>query len=52
MLFTIEPGIYINEESLGVRIEDDYLMTETGAVKLSDGIPSEPDAIEKLMAGG
>jgi len=52
MLFTIEPGIYINEEKLGVRIEDDYLMTETGAVKLSDGIPSEPDAIEKLMAGG
>jgi len=51
MLFTIEPGIYINEESLGVRIEDDYLMTENGAVKLSDGIPSEPDAIEALMAG-
>ena len=52
MLFTIEPGIYINEENLGVRIEDDYLMTESGAVKLSDGVPSEPDAIEKLMAGG
>ncbi|HVQ26875.1 MAG TPA: M24 family metallopeptidase, partial [Planctomycetota bacterium] len=51
MLFTIEPGIYINEENLGVRIEDDYLMTENGAVKLSDGIPSEPDAIEALMAG-
>jgi Xaa-Pro aminopeptidase len=51
MLFTIEPGIYINEEGLGVRIEDDYLMTATGAVKLSDGFPSDPDAIEALLAG-
>lgn len=51
MTFTIEPGIYIDEENLGVRIEDDYLMTETGAIKLSDGIPSAPDAIEALMAG-
>ncbi|HZM01193.1 MAG TPA: M24 family metallopeptidase, partial [Planctomycetota bacterium] len=50
MLFTIEPGIYIAEENLGVRIEDDYLMTGSGAVKLSDGIPSDPDAIEALMA--
>lgn len=51
MLFTIEPGIYIDEEALGVRIEDDYLMTETGAVKLSDGFPSDPDAVEALLAG-
>ncbi len=49
MLFTIEPGIYIAEENLGVRIEDDYLMTESGAIKLSDGIPSDPDAIEALL---
>jgi Xaa-Pro aminopeptidase len=50
MLFTIEPGIYIAEENLGVRIEDDYLMTESGAVKLSTGFPSDPDAIESLLA--
>ena len=50
-LFTIEPGIYIAEEHLGVRIEDDYLMTATGAVKLSVGMPSDPEAIEALMAG-
>ncbi|MCB9899435.1 MAG: aminopeptidase P N-terminal domain-containing protein [Planctomycetes bacterium] len=50
-LFTIEPGIYIPDESLGVRIEDDYLMTEEGAVKLSTGVPSDPDALEALMAG-
>lgn len=51
-LFTIEPGIYIAEEALGVRIEDCYLMTETGAVKLSTGVPSEADAIERLMTRG
>lgn len=49
-LFTIEPGIYIAEENLGVRIEDDYLMTADGAVKLSVGIPSDPDALEALLA--
>ncbi|MGQ0552114.1 MAG: M24 family metallopeptidase [Planctomycetota bacterium] len=50
-LFTIEPGIYIEEEGLGVRIEDDYLMTETGAIKLSTGIPSDPDELEALLHG-
>lgn len=49
-LFTIEPGIYIVEEQLGVRIEDDYLMTEAGAVRLSTRFPSDPDEIEALMA--
>ncbi|MGA9770533.1 MAG: Xaa-Pro peptidase family protein [Blastocatellia bacterium] len=49
-VFTIEPGIYIPEEKLGVRIEDDYLVTEKGLVKLSARIPSEPDEIERLMS--
>jgi Xaa-Pro aminopeptidase len=49
-VFTIEPGIYIAEEGLGVRIEDDYLVTEAGLVKMSAKIPSEPDEIERLMA--
>lgn len=48
-VFTIEPGIYIRDENLGVRIEDDYLSTEDGLVKLSAEIPSEPDAVEALM---
>jgi Xaa-Pro aminopeptidase len=48
-VFTIEPGIYIPEEKLGVRIEDDYLITEKGLVKLSRAIPSEPDEVERLM---
>ncbi|HEY6331098.1 MAG TPA: aminopeptidase P family protein [Blastocatellia bacterium] len=49
-VFTIEPGIYIPDEKIGVRIEDDYLATETGLVKLSKKIASEPDEVEKLMA--
>ncbi|MFO0959479.1 MAG: Xaa-Pro peptidase family protein [Isosphaeraceae bacterium] len=49
-VFTIEPGIYLADEALGVRIEDDYLVTEKGLVKLSGKIPSAPDAIEALMA--
>lgn len=51
-VFTIEPGTYLADEALGVRIEDDYLVTEKGLVKLSANIPSEPDAIEELMAKG
>jgi Xaa-Pro aminopeptidase len=49
-VFTIEPGIYIPEERLGVRIEDDYLATETGLVKLSGKLASDADAIEQAMA--
>ena len=49
-VFTIEPGIYIPEEGIGVRIEDDYLVTENGLVKLSRNIPSEPDEIEQMMS--
>lgn len=35
MVLTIEPGIYISDEQIGVRLEDDYLITETGCEKLS-----------------
>jgi Xaa-Pro aminopeptidase len=50
MVITVEPGIYIPEENIGVRIEDDVLVTETGYRILSD-FPKEVDAIERLMAG-
>jgi len=51
-VFTIEPGIYIQTEKLGVRIEDDYVITPENTVrKLSAAIPSAPDDIERLMAG-
>jgi Xaa-Pro aminopeptidase len=48
-VFTIEPGIYLPEEGFGVRIEDDYLVTEKGLVKMSAKLPSEPDEIERMM---
>lgn len=50
-VFTIEPGLYIPRESIGIRIEDDYLVTETGLKKLSEGIPSTPEDVERWMAG-
>jgi len=49
-VFTIEPGIYISSENLGVRLEDDYLITEQGLEKLSKAIPSELDEVERLIA--
>ena len=51
MVITLEPGIYIQAEQLGVRIEDDVLVTAKGAEWLSAGAPRTTDAIEKLMAG-
>lgn len=52
MVFTIEPGIYIPEESLGIRIEDDYMVNDEGkVVKLSSRLPSSIQEIERLMSG-
>lgn len=52
MTFTIEPGIYIPEENLGVRIEDDYLVGADGKlIKLSAALPSKAEDVEKAMAG-
>jgi len=50
MVITIEPGIYIEEEHLGVRIEDVLLVTDKGAMVLSAALPKEPDEIEKAVA--
>jgi Xaa-Pro aminopeptidase len=52
MVITIEPGIYIPEENLGVRIEDDVLVTATGYRQLTARLPRSPDEIEKIMADG
>jgi Xaa-Pro aminopeptidase len=51
-VFTIEPGIYIPEENLGVRIEDDYYVSSDGKlIKLSAALPSKAEDVEKAMAG-
>ncbi|MCK4922523.1 MAG: aminopeptidase P N-terminal domain-containing protein [Bacteroidales bacterium] len=49
MIFTCEPGIYIEEENLGIRIENDILITKDGNKDLMSHIPSARIEIEKLM---
>ena len=61
MVLTVEPGLYIRPDAeaapaeyrgIGVRIEDDVLVTETGYDVLSAAIPSDPDELERIVAGG
>jgi Xaa-Pro aminopeptidase len=49
MVLTCEPGIYIREEGIGVRIENDILITDQGPVDLAADVPREADEIEALM---
>ncbi len=49
MVFTIEPGIYIQEEQIGVRIENNYWITKNGNKDLMKNIPITVDEIESLM---
>ncbi len=49
MVLTIEPGLYIAEEGIGIRIEDDILVTEDGAVNLSQDIIKTIEDIENFM---
>jgi len=48
-VITIEPGLYIEEEGIGIRIEDNVLVTKTGGVNLSEAIVKEIDDVEKAM---
>jgi len=49
MVFTCEPGIYILEEELGIRLENDILVTANGPHDLTRNIPIEAEEIEDLM---
>ena len=51
-VFTCEPGIYIDEESIGVRIENDVVITENGNTDLMSHLPIEVEEIEQLMNEG
>jgi hypothetical protein len=61
MVLTIEPGLYVAPgareappelRGLGIRIEDDVLVTREGCEVLTDRVPKDPRAIETLMAEG
>ena len=49
MVFTVEPGIYIKEEKMGVRIENNFWITKTGNQDLMKNIPIKAEEIEALM---
>jgi|SaaInlStandDraft_5_1057022.scaffolds.fasta_scaffold00017_96 Xaa-Pro aminopeptidase len=49
-VFTIEPGVYIADESVGIRIEDNYLVTEDGVTCLSESLPKSIEAIEEMVS--
>ena len=49
MVFTIDPGIYIEEEQMGVRIENNFWITENGNIDLMKNIPITVEEIESLM---
>lgn len=49
MVLTVEPGLYIEEYSIGIRIEDDALVTENGCELLSEGFMKTTEEIEKFM---
>jgi Xaa-Pro aminopeptidase len=59
-VLTVEPGLYLQPDDLtvpeelrgiGIRIEDDVLVTEDGCRVLSRGLPTDPDELERWMAG-
>ncbi|MCI0751597.1 MAG: aminopeptidase P family protein [Flammeovirgaceae bacterium] len=49
MVWTVEPGIYIKEEGLGIRLENNIVITKTGLIDLMKNIPIEAEEIEELM---
>ena len=52
MMFTLEPGLYFDDEEIGIRIEDTILVTKDGCEVLSAGIPKTVEEIEAFMKKG
>lgn len=52
MVYTIEPGLYLREEGIGIRLENNFMVREGGNIDLMANIPIEADEIEALMAVG
>lgn len=50
-IVTVEPGLYIPDEGIGIRLENDILVTDDGPIDLCADVPLEPDAIEAWMRG-
>ena len=50
MVITVEPGLYVEDESIGIRIENDVMITEDGCIDLSVDIPRTIEEIEAIMA--
>lgn len=49
-ILTVEPGLYLEDEKIGIRIEDNILLTKNGNINLSEKIPKEIEDIERIMA--
>jgi Xaa-Pro aminopeptidase len=49
MVWTVEPGIYIREENIGVRIENNVVVTADGVIDLMKNIPREVEELEDIM---
>jgi Xaa-Pro aminopeptidase len=52
MILTCEPGIYIRKEGIGIRLENDILVTEEEPIDLMQNIPMEAEEIEERMNAG
>ena len=50
MVFTVEPGIYVKEEGIGIRLEDNIVITKDGHLNLMKNIPIEAEEIEEIMS--
>ncbi len=50
--FTLEPGLYFPDERLGVRIEDDYILSDDGLICLTESLPKEVEEVENLLTHG